>query len=73
MIHLDADSPRGTLLGWLSYTVDLATEFSRAGPDADNRAELEQRLSWGAENLARALANVVEEPLRGQTSKRGTA
>jgi hypothetical protein len=55
MKQLDADSPRGTLLGWLSYTVDLAAEFSRAGPDHPDAAELDQRLNWAGAHLAEAL------------------
>jgi hypothetical protein len=72
MIYLDADSPRGLLCGWLGYVVDTAAAFSRAGPDHPDAALLEQRLSWGAENLARALAQVVEEAARDHTSTRAT-
>jgi hypothetical protein len=62
MKNLDADSPKGILLGWLEYTCAVAAEFARA--DQYDGLALEQHLEWAAANLAQALSNVTDEGKR---------
>jgi hypothetical protein len=57
---IDADTPRGCLLGWLNYTCDVAIAFSRAGPDHPDAAELDQRLNWAGAHLPEALCTATD-------------